>query len=268
VSRSRWFALGVYALLSLALLCLLLPLGAGLWGSLHQASGPERPAPSLAHYAEILARPGLLRALANSLLVAVGVTGLVLLSAGLGAYGLSRYAPPGTWAVLGWVISLRTFPLLLALIPLFRVYLDTGLSNTRWGIVLAQGAFILPFCFWLALAYLRQIPPAFYEAAEVDGASTHRVLSAVVLPLLCPGLRVIAFVAFVQSWNDYLVVSIANQSVQLNTLPFTTVSLMHAVQSDERLILALNCLLAFPPILLYLLVQRQLHQRDLAAMWE
>ncbi len=268
MSRSGWFAFGVYGLLSLALLGLLLPLGVSLWGSLQQEIGPGQTAFTLAHYAEIVARPGLVRAFLNSVLVAAGVTGLVLLSAGMGAYGLSRYAPPGTWAVLGWVISLRTFPLLLALIPLFRFYLATGMSNTRWGIVLAQGAFVLPFCFWLALAYLRQIPPAFYEAAEVDGATTRAVLARIVLPLMAPGIRVIAFFAFVQSWNDYLVVSIANQSVQLNTLPFTMVSLMHAVQSDERLVLALSCLLALPPIALYLGVQRQLHRRDLTALWE
>lgn len=256
-------ALAIYLGLGLALGLVLLPVGSALWASLRREVAPARTVWTLDHYVRVLQHPNLVRALVNSTIVATAVTVLVLSCAVLAAFGLHRYRPPGLPALLVWIISLRAFPLLLALIPLFRLFWRTGLNNTLWGIVLAQGAFILPFAFWLTLAYVRQIPLVYYEAAELEGGSLVTSLGEITLPLIRPGLAVIAFYAFVLSWNDYVIVSIVNLSSSLNTLPFALVSLRNSLQSDPRLVLALTSLLLVPPTVIYALIQRQLGRETL-----
>jgi len=252
-----------YLFLALALVVLFVPIGTALWASFQQETAPGHTAFSVANYVKIAARPGLVRSLWNSLVAAVGCATLVTISASLGAYSLARYAPPGTQALLGWIISLRMFPILLALIPLFRFFLTSGLGNSLWGTVLAQGAFSLPFAFWLSLSYFRQVPPERYDAAEVDGASVLTVFRHVVWPAIHVGIGVVAFYAFVLSWNDYLIVSVVTQSMQKATLPFTLVNLLGSVQGDERVVLALVNLLALPPMVLYVFVQRQREEKGL-----
>lgn len=259
-------AIGLYAFLSAVVALVLLPMAAALWGSLQHPITPERTTLSWANYAQILERPGLLRSIVMSLISASSVMVLVVLASSLGAYGLCRFSPPGLKAVLGWLVSLRMFPLLLVLIPLFRFFMQTQLSNTLWGVILAQGAFILPASFWLTLVYFRQIPIEIYEAAEVDGAAPWRVLVRIVFPLVAPGVGVVAFLTFVHAWNDYVIASIVTQSLQVSTLPFTLVNLLNSVQGDQGVILALSCLLAIPPIVLYLLVQRQFHRGWLSTL--
>lgn len=247
---------GTYLFLALVMAALLLPFGLSLWDSLHQEVSPQEQGWTLHHYGQILERPLLLRALLNSLLVAVGCTALVVVSASLGAYALHRFAPPGTKAVLGGILSLKMFPLLLTLIPLFHLLWQAGLHNQLWGILLAQGAFILPFTFWLSWSYFKQIPVELFELAELEGGSAWSVLWRVAWPMVASGVGLVAFYSFVSSWNDYLVASVVNQSLRNSTLPFALVNLISSDQSEPRVVLALNSLLMLPPLLFYWFMQR------------
>jgi len=264
--NGKFKVFGVYFFLSTVIVLVMLPMAAALWGSLQHQITPESSILSWSNYAQVFQHPGLFRSILTSLMTASAVMILVVLASSLGAYGLCRYSPPGLRMVLGWLISLRMFPLLLMLIPLFRFFMQTGLSNTVWGIILAQGAFLLPASFWLSLVYFRQIPIEVYEAAEVDGAPVWVVMYRIVWPLVAPGIGVIAFLTFVHSWNDYVIVSIVTQSLQVSTLPFTLVNMVNSVQGNQGVILALACLLALPPIVLYLVVQRQFHKGWLSTL--
>ena len=248
---------GAYLFLALTMVTLLLPFGLSLWDSLHPEIISQEQGWTLRHYALILERPLLLRALLNSLLVALGCAALVVVSASLGAYALYRFDPPGTKAVLGGILSLKMFPLLLTLIPLFQLLWQAGLHNQLWGILLAQGAFILPFTFWLSWSYFRQIPAELFELAELEGGSAWSVLWRVAWPMAASGIGLVAFYSFVSSWNDYLVASVVNQSLHNSTLPFALVNLISSDQSEPRVVLAMNSLLMLPPLLFYWSMQRR-----------
>lgn len=245
---------GAYACLALAMTALLLPFGISAWDSLHSGVPLQEQAWTLQYYALIQDRAGVVQALVNSVLVALGCTLLVVGSASLGAYAIHRFSPRGARGALAWVLSLRMFPLLLTLIPLSYLLKQAGIGGL-WGVLLAQGAFILPFAFWLSWSYVRQIPLELFELAEVEGASVWSTLWHVAWPLAAPGIGLVAFYSFVGSWNDFLVASVVTQSLSDSTLPFKLANLM-SEPSEPRLILAVNSVLMIPPLLFYWSMQR------------
>lgn len=246
---------GAYACLALAMTCLLLPFGVSLWDSFHSDIPTQKQDWTWRYYALIPERPLVVEALINSVLVALGCTLLVVGSASVAAYSIHRFSPRGARGVMGWVLSLRMFPMLLTLTPLYYLLVQMGLNNSLWGILLAQGVFIMPFALWLSWSYVRQIPLELLELAEVEGASVWQALGRVAWPLAAPGIGLVAFYSFVASWNDFLVASVVSQSMSNSTLPFKLVNLLEE-PSEPRLLLAVNGLLMLPPLLFYWAIQR------------
>jgi multiple sugar transport system permease protein len=165
---------------------------------------PERV--TFDHYREIVASGRISFYLGNSLAVAFGSTALALILGAPAAYALTRFRYPGSLAeqVRLWMLSTRFIPPFAIVIPIFLLFRDLKLLDTRTGLLLAHAVFSLPFALWLLISGFEQIPREIEEAALVDGSSRWRAFLTVALPLAAPTLAATAIFALLLSWNEFL----------------------------------------------------------------
>jgi multiple sugar transport system permease protein len=131
---------------------------------------------------------------------------LLALSVGLpGAYGLARSSPRSrTWFVHGGLI-LTSLPVMAYILPLDDTLRRLGLHGTLVGAILAQTAVFASLAMYILSGYVAQVPADLQDAARLEGASTLRVLTGVVLPSTASGLVATGLVLFALNWNLLLV---------------------------------------------------------------
>jgi multiple sugar transport system permease protein len=139
--------------------------------------------------------------------------------------------------------------------------LGVPVIGTRWALGLTYLTFALPFSTWVMVTYLRGLPAELDEAARIDGASSWRILTRIVLPLSWPGLIVSAIFAFLLGWNDVLFASVMT-NVDSRTAA-VALQVFGATQEGGAIpvygqLMAASLLCAAPVVLLYLVFQRYL----------
>lgn len=207
--RSRLAAAGLTALAWAAALLVAFPL---LWALLTSFK-PELDAIAfpprflrfswtLANYREVLAGGDYGLALGNSLAIAGGSSALVLLLGVPAAWAMAFAPTRRTRGLLLWMLSTKMLPAVGALIPIFLFYRDTGLLDTRTGVILLLAAANLPIAAWMLYANFREVPAEILEAARIDGASLLQEILVVLAPMTLPGLASTFFLIFTLAWNE------------------------------------------------------------------
>jgi ABC-type glycerol-3-phosphate transport system permease component len=219
---------------------------------------------TLSSYVDVWQTPGVPTFLANSVIVALGVTAISLVVSSLAAYGLSKYRTRGRRGLLMLILTSQTFPGVLILVPFYTFVLQVNLNNTFLGIMLAQTSGVLPFCMWMLKSYMDAVPDALVEAAQIDGCGRIGTYLRIVLPISLPGLAVAAFYAFAGSWGDYLFVSVISGSDNTATLPVFLYRISNSQQMTWGGIAATSVLAIVPVMIVFAFVQRWLIEGLLA----
>ena len=169
---------------------------------------------TLDNYANLFDNEGFTHAIWVTVQVTIGATIVPILIAALAAYALAWIEFPGRdWLFLA-VVGLLLVPIQMALIPIFRLYNNTGLFDTIPGLILFHSAFALPLGIFLLRNFFIGIPRDLMEAARIDGASEWRLFFKVVLPLGLPAIASLAIFQVLFVWNDLLVGLVLAQSNQ------------------------------------------------------
>jgi ABC-type glycerol-3-phosphate transport system permease component len=155
----------------------------------------------------------------NSTKLALLSTVCTIAIASLAAYSLSRFRYPGRDLIQRSVLLAYMFPGILLAVPLTLLYVQIGLINSHWGLLLAYVTFSLPFALWLLLAYFETIPHEIDEAARVDGATHVGVFTRIILPLAAPGIATASLFAFLGAWNEFTLGLVLIQQNELKTVP-------------------------------------------------
>lgn len=207
----------------------------------------------LRHYRAILSGAGG-RALRDSFAVAAMSTGLALALGVPASYAISRFRIGGDQLPL-WILSIRMFPPVVAAIPLFLLYRQVGLNDTRLGLTIAYLTFNIPFTVWMMKGFFDDLPVELEEAARVDGANRWQAFSRIALPLTVPGLVSTALLCFVFSWNEFLLALFLTRT-EVITLPVALSSLVggHLIQWGQ--IGALAMVAIVPVVVIAILLQR------------
>lgn len=157
----------------------------------------------------------------NSVLVAVTVTIYATVIASFAGYSLARFArklkPLRFYSNM--LLVLQMFPLVLVLIPLFAIFRNLGIYNTRGSLIIAYGAMVLPFSIWMLEGFFTTIPQELEQSAMIDGCTQFQAFIRIVLPISGPGVSAVAIFTFINCWNEYLMASILLRSDWLRTLP-------------------------------------------------
>jgi raffinose/stachyose/melibiose transport system permease protein len=148
------------------------------------------------------------------------------------------------------------FPAAAAILPLFIRVRQLGLVDTPWGVILPQVAFGLAMGVLLMRNAFRQLPGELLDAAMVDGCGYMRYFVHVTLPLSRPILSTVAIIAFVGSWNNYLVPLIMLNSASLYPWPLGLMDYQGEYSTAWQLVLAFITLTILPAILMFVLAQR------------
>jgi multiple sugar transport system permease protein len=119
------------------------------------------------------------------------------------AYSIARFRFGGSWFT-NFLLLLRTLPAIALVIPIYVIYRQIGFTNNYFGLILLYTVFYIPFAVWLLIGFIRDVPREIEEAALIDGCSYLQALLRVVLPVIVPGLAVVALFAFINTWNEFL----------------------------------------------------------------
>lgn len=131
------------------------------------------------------------------------------------------------------------------------------LSNTWWGVALPQAAFALPTTIIILRPFLQAIPTEIEEAANIDGASRVAIFWRMMLPLSAPGLVTVGVLAFVGSWNAYLLPLLLLQG-NMKTLPLGVADFSSEHSADTAGVFAFTSLAMIPAMIFFLTMQRRI----------
>ncbi|MEW1723077.1 carbohydrate ABC transporter permease [Streptomyces sp. NPDC093109] len=146
----------------------------------------------------------------NTVVVVGGSLAGTLLFGSMAAYVLARFEFPGNRFLYYLFVGGMSFPVILALVPLFFVMNNMGLLNTLHGLILVYIAYSLPFTVFFLTSFFRTLPTSIAEAALIDGASHTRIFFQVMLPMARPGLISVGIFNFLGQWNQYLLPTVLN----------------------------------------------------------
>ncbi len=150
------------------------------------------------------------------------------------------------------------FPASVAIIPLFIIISkDLHLANTWWGVALPQAAFQLPMTVVILRPFLQAIPRELEEASLLDGATRIGFFWRILLPLSAPGMVTVGVLAFVGSWNAYLLPLLLLQG-DMRTLPLGVADFSTEHSSDMAGVFAFTTLAMIPALVFFLAMQKRI----------
>lgn len=141
--------------------------------------------------------------LLNSVLVTAGTLAIAIPVSTVAAYAFSRFRFPGGQTAPLVLLATQFLPPVIIVIPLFVVFRNLGLLDTRWALIIANLSFVVPYATWMIKGFFDALPPDMEEAAQIDGATRLQALWTVVVPVAVPGIATAAIFAFVVSWNEF-----------------------------------------------------------------
>jgi len=225
--------------------------------SLHPTWIPKDP--TLANFRQAFDEQPLLRAAANSVIVAVCAALIAVVIATPMAYVMARHRSLMSRAATGWVVISQAFPFVLLIIPLFLILKNLHLINSLPGLTMVYVVWSLPFALWMLVGYVRAVPRELEEAAAVDGAGKLRTLVSVTAPLLAPGLVATALFAFITAWNEFFFALVLMKTPERQTLPVVLTHFLGAEGVADLGPLAAAAFLAtLPSLVIFALIQRRL----------
>ncbi len=192
----------------------------------------------------------------NSAIVAMGTVSITLVLSVLIAYALSRLFFRGKIIIIGSMLLAYMFPPLLLAVPLYALFVDLGIADTRLSLILSHCTLALPLGVWLLWGFFKQIPHDVEEAAMVDGYSRLGAFVRAVLPLALPGVVTVAIFAFLLSWTDYTFGLIMITSDRLKTLPVGLQTMVGSYDIQWGELMAGSTLITLPLLLCFVLLGR------------
>ncbi len=217
------------------------------------------PSPwELSNYVDVLSSSGFWRQAGNSAFVGLLTTiGVVVLGV-MASYVIARYTFAGRGAMYSLFAAGLMFPMTVAITPLYIMIRGLGLMNTHWGIILPQIAFGLPTTIIILVPFLRAIPRELEEAASIDGASRLGFFFRMVIPLSVPGVVTVGILAFIASWNGYMLPLFILNDESAYTLPLGVQAFASQFSVDTARVLAFTSLSMIPALIFFSLFERRI----------
>lgn len=210
------------------------------------------------NYTEILFSERYWQLLRNSMVIGVLSVIVTLIVASMAAFVFAHITFFGSRMLLSYITMGLLFPASTAILPLFIKVRDLGLLDTYFGVVLPQAAFSLAMSILLLRRFFKDLPEELLEAALVDGCSYLNFFRYVTLPLSRPILATVGTIAFVNSWNAYLLPLVMLNSDSLYPWPLGIMVYQGEFSAEWHLILAFITLTILPTIILFLFAQKHI----------
>ncbi|MFY9190604.1 MAG: carbohydrate ABC transporter permease [Lawsonella sp.] len=200
-----------------------------------------------------------LRAIGNSLIISLTTTLIAVAVGVFAAYALSRYEFRGKYVVLGVIMGASMFPSIALVTPLFQLFTDIGLRGSYWALIIPNISFALPLTIYTLTSFVDELPWELEQAARVDGCTRGQAFRKVMLPLAAPAVFTTAILAFIMSWNEFL---LAQQLSTVSTEPVTVAIARftggNAFEYPYATVMAAGALVTVPLVIMVLIFQRKI----------
>jgi sorbitol/mannitol transport system permease protein len=157
---------------------------------------------TLENYFTVQDRSDYFRHFWNSVVISLGSTLIGLVIAVPAAWAMAFVPGKNTKNVLMWMLSTKMLPPVGVLVPIYLIFRDAGLLDTRIGLVIVLTLINLPIIVWMLYTYFREIPGEILEAARMDGASLRNEILYVLTPMAVPGIASTLLLNVILAWNE------------------------------------------------------------------
>jgi multiple sugar transport system permease protein len=179
------------------------------------------------------------------------------------AYTVGRRfsAAMGNSDITFWLISQRMLPTIAVIIPIYILFQQLSLLDTRWALIIAYTTVSLPLVIWFMGDYIRNIPIELEESAFIDGASRYLVLWRIILPLAVPGLIATFLIVLVFNWNEYIMALFLTRA-DAQTMPLL-IAAQNATRGPQWWNISLLVLLMIAPLVVLAIILERYIARGL-----
>jgi multiple sugar transport system permease protein len=198
-------------------------------------------------------------ALGHSIIIGIVTTTVAMLVGVFASYALARLQFPGKYAVLGVILGASMFPGVALVSPLFQMFSNLGwLSGANYqALIIPNISFALPLTIYTLTAFLAEMPWELEESARIDGCTPGQAFRKIMLPLAAPGLFTTAILAFIASWNEYLLAQqFSTNQTQTVTVAIAQFTGAQPHQEPYTAVMAAGTIVTVPLIIMVLVFQR------------
>ena len=194
----------------------------------------------------------------NSVIVATVAVGVTVGCASLAAFVFARMRFPGREAFYTLFVFGLLFPSAVAILPLYILIRQLGLSGNLLGVALPQAAFGLPLSIVILRPFFRSIPVELEDAARMDGCGSFGFFWRVLLPLSRPALATVSVLAIVTTWNAFILPLVLLNDATQWTLPLGVMNFSTEYSSDLARTLAFTVVSIIPALIFYAVAERHI----------
>lgn len=210
------------------------------------------------NYVDVLTSPVFWQQVGNSTIAATATTALVVVLGLMAAFALARYSFRGRGVIYAVFAAGLMFPMTVAITPLYILVRNLGLMNSLAGVIIPQIAFALPITIIILVPFLTAIPNELQEAAAIDGCSRLGFFWRMVVPLSVPAVITVGILAFIGSWNSYMLPLFILNNENAFTLPLGTQVFSSQYSVDTAKVLAFTSLSMIPALVFFSLFERRI----------
>lgn len=192
----------------------------------------------------------------NSVVIASFATVIAIIMGATSGYAFARYRVGGDRLTF-WILSLKFFPPVVAIVPYFLMMKTLRLMDTRTAVIIPHLIITVPFAVWMIKGFIQEVPHELEEAAMIDGCSQLEVIRVITLPLIAPGLVVTALFCFIWSWNDFMFALILTRNRAM-TIPVAIAGMREAHGLMWGEVSATAALGTIPILILAIILQKYL----------
>lgn len=211
---------------------------------------------SLEWYQQAIGNENVIHYFFNSLYIASIVMIVDMIIGSMTAYSLTRFRFKGRKVILICVLAAYCIPPIMLMLPLYRIMNMLQLSGSHVGVIIGHLTITLPFSIWLMVSFFRKLPEEIDEAAAMDGANEWQVFYKVDFPLCVSGVLSTGIMAFIMSWNEFLLSSVLVNKESMKTLTVGIANYISSTHIDWGVIMALGTITTLPVVILFALVQK------------
>jgi multiple sugar transport system permease protein len=193
-----------------------------------------------------------------TLIVASASTLLTIVAAAPAAYYTARNQFRGRRLYMNLVLVTQMFSPIALLIGLYREFLQVGLVDNYWALVITNAAFNLAFTIWILNAYFRNIPAELEQAAWMDGCTRPQALWRIVIPLAAPGIVTAVIFCFIAAWNEYVIALTLINTTENQPLTLGVTSFIGLNETEWQYLFAASLIAIIPVVILFGLIERYL----------
>ncbi|WP_129667869.1 carbohydrate ABC transporter permease [Phytoactinopolyspora endophytica] len=193
----------------------------------------------------------------NSVVITVPAVIIPVTLALMAAYAFAWMKFPFRDTLFVAIFALQIVPIQIALVPLLRIFVDTGVNGTFWPLWIAHSTFALPLAIYLLHNFMRDVPAELVEAARMDGAGHVKIFGTIMLPLIMPAIAAFSVFQFLWVWNDLLVaLTFAGSTSDVAPLTARIAELVGTRGTEWHLLSAGAFVSMIIPVLVFVTLQR------------